>query len=877
MPAWAVGHELLYVARSQGVDVYSYPEGKPEARLSNVRASGLCSDKNGDVYILGATDVVEYAHGGKRPVAVFRGRSGGRSRYCAVDSTTGSLAVSGVASHKAAVTVFENAKAGAKTYTIANLDAGEQSCAYDDAGNLFVATTNGAGNTARMFELPKGGGRFNAIAWNGPPPRLASIQWDGIFLAAISAGSAAAPTSIFSYRVNPGRVTPAGESTLNGAVSPAQFWIHGGNVAVPGSAGVTLYSYPAGGSPTKTIDEGGAALAVTISVAPAPKFAVTTYHYDNLRTGWNDSEPTLTYKNVKSGSFGLLQTVTLDDQVDAQPLVVPDETITRGSQQGQHDVVYVATENDTIYAIDASSGAILFDQSLGSPVPTPLGCNNNGPNVGITGTPVIDLSANVMYVIAYTLESSNVPTYRLHELDLSSLTDVVPSIVVTASHTLTNGRTYKFKAQFQRQRPALLEANGNVYAGFGSFCDFAVSQSRGWLLGWQTGSLTPLAANRLNDSRAKSPNKFFLSSIWMSGYGVAADSSGDVYFVTGNSDPSGTTYNGVTNIQESVVKVSSDLTQLLSIFTPSDVGYLDGGDVDFGSGGALLLPSLGSSVPPLAAAAGKDGTMYLLDQNDLGGYNPSHNNDLDEKQIGGCWCGQSYFARGKRSSSFIVGSGGSTVSLWKVQTAPSAKLVSAGASSYLPNGQDPGFFTSVSSNGTRHGAIIWAIARPQYVPGNITLVALESEPHRGSSTLDTLYQSAAGSWTASNGNANLVPVVANGKVYVASYQQLDIFGIGGTAAKATVPRGAAFHAMHGVPNEVTGTLLAARGSLIVLRTRTGRIVRVDDAGATAHERSADLVAGRVLNVRGRYDNGGVMHAAYIVRAKPSPASWTPDR
>ena len=124
---------------------------------------------------------------------------------------------------------------------------------------------------------------------------------------------------------------------------------------------------------------GSAALAATISVAPAPKFAVTTYHYDNLRTGWNDDEPTLTYKNVKSGSFGLLQAVTLDDQVDAQPLVVPDETITRGSQQGQHDVVYVATENDTIYAIDASSGAILFDQSLGNPVPTPLGCNNNGP------------------------------------------------------------------------------------------------------------------------------------------------------------------------------------------------------------------------------------------------------------------------------------------------------------------------------------------------------------------------------------------------------------------------------------------------------------------------------------------------------------------
>ena len=123
--------------------------------------------------------------------------------------------------------------------------------------------------------------------------------------------------------------------------------------------------------------------------------AVTTYHYDNYRTGWNSQETTLTAANFPS-TFGILQTVTLDDLVDAQPLVVPGLTIAGGT----HDVIYVATESNTIYAIDASSGAVLLRQNLGSPVPTPVGCNIT-PNVGITGTPVMDLASQTLYVIAY--------------------------------------------------------------------------------------------------------------------------------------------------------------------------------------------------------------------------------------------------------------------------------------------------------------------------------------------------------------------------------------------------------------------------------------------------------------------------------------------
>ena len=344
-------------------------------------------------------------------------------------------------------------------------------------------------------------------------------------------------------------------------------------------------------------------LTLSFSALVAGQTPVTTYHYDNNRTGWNSAETTLTPTNVASSAFGLLHTIMLDDQVDGQPLLVPAVNVTAGTQQGTHDVVYVGTENNTIYAIDQHSGAILLNPNFGKPVRFPIGCSNNGPNVGINSTPVIDLSSNTMYVIIYTQDTTG-PTYRIHALDLGSLTDKVTPQVVSASHTLSNGTTYNFNATYQRQRPALLLLNGSVYAGFGSFCDLGANISRGWLLGWSTGSLTPAPANQLLDLQPTSPNTFFLSSIWMSGYGLSADDSGNILFVTGNSDYSGTTYDGVTNIQESVVKVSPNLSSVLSLFTPSNQSLLDQSDGDFGSGGVMVLPDQAGSIPHLAVAAG---------------------------------------------------------------------------------------------------------------------------------------------------------------------------------------------------------------------------------------------------------------------------------
>ena len=420
-------HDLLYVSnRKDGsVYVYSYPQNKLEGWLLNAQATGLCSDGNGDVFIPEGNEILEYAHGDTRPIAVLRNSVGGVSQFCAIDPATGNLAVSGGTSRKYGVAIYTNAQGNPRIYK--DFNGAYWSCTYDKEGNLFVeAAAGGLDGTVSLLELPKGGTRIKPIAWSRTrAPRLGSIQWDGKYLAAerpsrrfrsgddlpvqrerkashvrepdCAQGRRQTPAILDSRRAN--RHTQPRVERLRHP------WRH--VLRLPAMAHTA-------------INDSREPQAAIVSPARHRKVAVVTYHYNNLRTGWDDKESLLTDESVTGGSFGLLHTVTLDDQVDTQPLIVPDETTTRGASPGKHDVVYVATENDTVYAVDASSGTVLFQQSLGSPVPTPLGCNNNGPNVGIDGTPVIDKQANTMYVIAYTLQGST-PTYYIHELSLANL------------------------------------------------------------------------------------------------------------------------------------------------------------------------------------------------------------------------------------------------------------------------------------------------------------------------------------------------------------------------------------------------------------------------------------------------------------------------
>jgi outer membrane protein assembly factor BamB len=612
---------------------------------------------------------------------------------------------------------------------------------------------------------------------------------------------------------------------------------------------------------------------VAVTAGGAARVSVTTYHDDNLRTGWNAAETALTPATVGGGTFGPLHSIALDDQVDAQPLLVTAQPVAGGPQPSVHDVVYVATESNTIFALDAQTGALLLSRNLGPPVSQeslPGECGNNGPNVGITSTPVFDAATDTLYAMAYTADAGG-PAYRLHALDASTLADRLPPAVVAASRTLADGTVYAFSAAESRQRPALLESNGTVYAGFGSFCDHHAALSRGWLLGWRANSLTPLPNAQLDDRETNAPDRFYLASIWMSGSGPAADAAGNVYVATGNSDPSGTTYDGVSSVQESVVKLAPDLSRVVDLFTPQNVGWLDVRDDDFGSGGVLLLPDQPGAAPHLAFAAGKHGVLYALDRDRLGGYVAAGPDAaLAEAYVGPCWCASSYFT-GSDGVGRVVTGGNGQIAEWSVATAPFA-LQRIFRTPPLPGNQDPGAFTSVSSNGTQPGsAVIWSVSRPaDAAPASINLYAFDAASGA------QLYAAAAGSWPSSGANANIVPVVANGRVYVASYKQLAIFGLGAPAAHlAALPRPARFEATR--THTLTGTIASLHGTRARLRTRAGRFAEIDLSEAARRGESALLGIGRAIVVRGAYVSGGAFRARSIERAKPSPALWPPDR
>jgi outer membrane protein assembly factor BamB len=601
-------------------------------------------------------------------------------------------------------------------------------------------------------------------------------------------------------------------------------------------------------------------IAFSATGAGRAQVNVTTYHNDNLRTGWNSNETTLTQNSFSS--FGLLQTVSLDDQVDAQPLVVSGLTI----NGNQHNVVYVATEGNSVYAIDAQTGQVLLQTNLGAPVPYPLGCGNNGPNVGINSTPVIDTNIGNLYVIAYVLQN-NVPSFYLHALSLTTLADTIAPVQITTEGKLNNGAKYQFNAHVSRQRAGLLLSNGNLYAGFASFCDFSANQSRGWVLGWQETTFAPLAKKKLDNRLATSPDQFFLTSVWMSGYGLAANNVGSIYFVTGNSDYSGTTLDKRFNITESAAEMSGDLSRLQSLFTPSNWSQLENYDADFGSGGLMLLPPQGGRFPDLAAAAGKDGNLYLMNADNLHRLFATYG-------IGSCWCGPSYY-QGSDGIGRVVTSGGSSLGVWKVNTTGQPTLSRAHNDTNITNGQDGGFLTSISSNGMTAGsALVWAVGRPtDSNPAYVRLYAIN--PDNG----QQLFSETAGQWPYTGGNANIVPVVANGLVYVASYQMLTIFGPGGHKATHLPPIHTVDMRKPLAPgeHEIYGIMRSIKRGSILIAKRNGAQLRIDASLAQKTFHFAEPAPGHALMARGTIDKSGVLEASAIFHAKDSAALWPADR
>ena len=614
---------------------------------------------------------------------------------------------------------------------------------------------------------------------------------------------------------------------------------------------------------------------------------VLTYHGDNFRTGWFAAETVLTAGNISAQSFGLLQTVSLDGRVDAEPLVALQQMI---DGQGVHDVVYVATENNSVYALDASDGSQLWQRNFGTPVTDSYksGDDNVYPVMGILGTPVIDRTAGAMYVVADVFNGS-VDAFQLHAIALSNGNDLINSVTIQFSEKLLDGTTWTFNPRYQLQRAGLLEANGSIYVSFGSNGDINPNISRGTIVRYDAGTLKRLTGG-ITDREGTNQSTYYLSSIWQSGYAPAADLGGDVYFSTGNSDPGHPSYLTKGSRPDSMIRVSGDLKSVRSSFTTYNYFQLDQGDVDMGSGGMMVLPDQAGNIPHLAVAGGKDGRAFLMNRDHLGGYTQGGPDKVVQiVTMGSCWCGPAYFV-GSDGVSRVVTGGGNGVTSWKLQTSPSTQLVldsSTGSSAVNGLPDNGGTIPVISSNGTTAGTgVVWFVQRPatssDQDPGTpITLRAFAA-----SNLTQQLISLPAGTWRhADNSNANLVPTVANGKVYVASNKQLQIFGLlsGRDSKLAAVrqPPVASEPAVVTCPTEVAPLTVAGvgvysfRGSVCKVTenqlqvTLSGeRSITVDITEAAAHHRTALLTPGRPIKVRAIIDEKGVAHAQRVSRSHP---------
>jgi hypothetical protein len=415
-------------------------------------------------------------------------------------------------------------------------------------------------------------------------------------------------------------------------------------------------------------------LAAMVAAHAQTGAAIVTEHYDYMRTSWNSAETVLTPQllSASNNRFGLLVTVALDQTVDAQPLVVPNQNVACGAYAthaclpGAYEVVYVATENNTVYAINGANGAILMRRNFG---PADIVW-------GIRATPYADLvSGHLYFFAAIRFESSNI--ISLHSINLEDLTDATPKFGVNrskVSSTFANGTEATFTPSDEKERTALLLVNGTIYAGFASKDENRirlVGPGRGWLVAFDPVTLAVSGTSFLTNKLSSSLDNDFLSSIWMSGSGIAADGDGTgaqagyLYFATGNSDPCGCSYDKVNNIGNRVVKISPDLSTVVDIFTPSNESIMDKYDVDLGSGGVMKIPPQGANFPSLLVAGGKDGRLFLLNTDNLGGYTPGGtNNVLGVVTQGGCWCAPSYFM-GPEGIGRVVSSGGNTVITWE--------------------------------------------------------------------------------------------------------------------------------------------------------------------------------------------------------------------
>ncbi len=539
---------------------------------------------------------------------------------------------------------------------------------------------------------------------------------------------------------------------------------------------------------------------------------VLTQHNNLGRTGWNNTETQLKQANVSAGNFGKLFTRTVDDQVYAQPLVYSKVKIGGGT----HNIVIVATVNNSVYAYDADTASITKPYWQVSLTYNPGGtnayrspkntdetgaCGGNykdfAGNFGIVGTPVIDSTTNTMYVVARSVTQNGLTFVQyLHALDVTTGAEKAGSPVsITASVPGTGdgsvSGTLSFDEERENPRPGLLLYNGVVYISWASHCDW--SPYHGWIIGYDK---TTLAQKYVyNDSPNGSE-----AGIWMSGQAPAVDANGFMYVVVGNGTVgSGSNPNDTTERGESLLKLStaSGKLKVVDFFTPDDYVYLNNEDLDYGSDGAMLIPNT-----TLSLSGSKESYLYLINNSSMGGYNATNANvkemlninassTASDKHIHGSAV---YFENHAKDEYIYAWAEGGLLKQFPFirSTGLFDTLNQIVGNTALPEGM-PGAMLAVSSDALKaKTGIVWAShpingdANQGNVPGILQAFSADNI------TQELWNSNMDGARDAVGTFAKFVPpTIANGKVYLATFSnRLNVYGIGPskkTSCKYTLP------------------------------------------------------------------------------------------
>jgi hypothetical protein len=577
--------------------------------------------------------------------------------------------------------------------------------------------------------------------------------------------------------------TAAVTGTTNTAVTWSVDGTAGGNTTVGSISTGGVYTPPSTtGTHTVTATSvANTAVSANASVAVTDLAGVTTQRYDNSRDGQNLQEYALTSAVLSTpGAFGKVFACAIaDGPVYSQPLYVANLAIGGGT----HNVVFVATQQNGVYAFDADAVPcttywhMTLEPSGSTPTPnngSESDSDINGP-YGIFGTPVIDLATGVLYAVASTLDNSTSFNYRLHALSLATGTEETGSpVVISATAPVT------FDPSVHMQRPGLLLSGSTVYVAFGSYGD--ANTYFGWLMGYDKTALTQTGVYNTAPNSTENTG----AAIWMAGAGPAADSSGNIFFSSANGPFNVTGLPPAApadNFGDTLIKLTGGLA-VSDFFTPADQATLDAGDLDLGSAGVMLLPDAAGSGthPHLAIASDKESNLYMVDRDSLGQYNGVTNTNVQTVTVnntgGGITTG--FFTTASYwNGSVYAGAVGDNIKRYPISN---ALLATSPATQSADSYGYPGVNVVISAAGSGATAgIAWAL--DTNASGTATGGAGATGPailraYDATNLGTTLWSSSTlAADTCGNAVKFVVPTVANGKVYVVGTNQLTVYGL----------------------------------------------------------------------------------------------------